>query len=439
MTAAAYVNGLQENGISATIKHFVGNDQEHERMGEDSIIAPRPLREVYLRPFQIAQRLAKPMAYMTAYNKVNGTMMSENIEILDKILRKEWKFNGIVMSDWFGTYSVSESINAGLDLEMPGPANWHNVDNVAHLVNAHKIDPRTIDRNATNLLTWVQKLAKLDPEIVYAAPSPEKTRTDDREADAKIARRLASEGIVLLKNENSVLPITGKRVAVIGPNAKTKIITGGGSAQLRPAWSSTPWQALVDSKPPGVELDYELGCYAAKFLPILGEEFTTMDGKSGFDLSHYNIENDQKAARPTCEEVWDNSEMFMFDFSHPDLDREYFTELKSRFTAPIDGEFEFGLTVTGKAWLWVDETLVVDNSKDQVRGTAFFNNGTVQKKGSIKIQKGKVSWYSIYAVHPPGEGFLLSGRHTYCAFSTILASSSMDPARAVLSMSTPYE
>jgi beta-glucosidase len=94
LIAAAYVNGLQAQGVSATIKHFVANDQEHERMGEDSIVAERPLREIYLRPFQIAQKLAKPWAYMTSYNKLNGTHCNENKWLLDTLLRKEWKHEG---------------------------------------------------------------------------------------------------------------------------------------------------------------------------------------------------------------------------------------------------------------------------------------------------------------------------------------------------------
>jgi beta-glucosidase len=101
--AAAYVNGLQEGGVSATIKHFVGNDQEHERMGEDSVIPERALRELYLRPFQIAQKDAKPWAYMTSYNKVNGTHVSENPVLLRELLRKEWGHEGLIMSDWYVT------------------------------------------------------------------------------------------------------------------------------------------------------------------------------------------------------------------------------------------------------------------------------------------------------------------------------------------------
>jgi len=359
-------------------------------MGEDSIISQRALREVYLRPFQIAQKLSKPWAYMTSYNQVNGTHVSEHKQLLQDILRKEWQHDGLVMSDWYGTYSVSESINAGLDLEMPGPARWHEPGLVNHLIMAHKIDPRTIDRNAGTILRWAQKLAKLNSDIVYAAPSDEKTRYDDKEADAKIIRRVGAEGIVVLKNENSVLPVTEKKVAIIGPNVKARVLTGGGSAQLRAAWSSSPWQGLEDNKPSGMDLEYSLGCAGAKFLPQLDESFTTVDGKKGFNLHHYKLEDGKQASKSGYDEVWDQSDMFMADFFPPGFGKDWFTELKSEFTSPIDGEYQFGLTVTGQGWLWVDDKLIVDNSKDQKRGEAYFGNGTEEVKGSIKVEKGKV-------------------------------------------------
>jgi beta-glucosidase len=97
--AAEYIRGLQENGVSATLKHYLGNDQEHDRMGANCVIGPRALREIYLRPFQLAQAYAQPLAYMTSYNKVNGTHASENKELLD-VLRKEWGFTGLLVSDW---------------------------------------------------------------------------------------------------------------------------------------------------------------------------------------------------------------------------------------------------------------------------------------------------------------------------------------------------
>ena len=121
LMASAYVNGVQSTGVGATIKHFVANDSEFERHTIDSVIDERTLREVYLRPFEMAIERANPVSVMSSYNKVNGTSASDNHELLTTILRDEWGFEGFVISDWFGTRSTIEAANAGLDLEMPGP------------------------------------------------------------------------------------------------------------------------------------------------------------------------------------------------------------------------------------------------------------------------------------------------------------------------------
>lgn len=366
-------------------------------MGEDSIIGERAFREIYLRPFQIAQKKATPWAYMTSYNKVNGTHCSESTRILKDVLRGEFEHEGLVMSDWYGTYSVSESINATLDLEMPGPTIWRNPTQVLHLLGAHKIDMRQIDTVAGNVLTWVQKLARLNPDLVYAEPSDEKTRWDEKDADAKLLRRLAGEGIVLLKNEKEALPIKNKKIAVIGPNAKTKVITGGGSAQLKAAWSQTPYEALVDNKPEGVEIEYAFGAITSKFLPQLDENFTTLDGKPGVNLAHYNLESGKQASKAFDEKVADTTDYMMADYAHPDkTGSEWITEVNAIFTAPIDGEYEFGVVVTGQGWLYLDDQLVVENVKGDY-GSAYFGNGTQEVKGSLKVQKGKQ--YKLKAVH----------------------------------------
>ncbi len=396
LIAASYVNGLQGGGVSATIKHFVTNDQEHERMGQDSIVSPRALREIYLRPFQIAVKHSRPWAFMTAYNKLNGTHCAENEWLLQQVLRKEWGHEGLIMSDWYGTYSVSEGINAGLDLEMPGPTNWRDQKLVSHLISAHKINTRQINKVAGEVLSWVQKLAKANEGLVYAAPSEEKTRMEAKEADSKLLRRLGTEGMVLLKNEKSVLPIKEKKIAVIGPNAKSKVLTGGGSAQLQAAWSQSPWEGLVANKPQGTQLDYSLGAQTSKFLPVLGEDFTCLDGSPGFDLRHYAVVDEKQASQPTIIDKWHTSDMLMADFYHPDLGKQWFTEIEAVLTSPIDGEYEFGICVTGKGWVWVDGEMIIDNSKDQVRGTVYFGNGTDEVKGRIKVEKGKVGCHTYF-------------------------------------------
>lgn len=358
------------------------------------------MHEIYLRPFQIAQKEATPWAMMTSYNKVNGTHVSESKDLIQGLLRKEWGYEGLTMSDWYGTYSVSEALNAGLSLEMPGPTIWRQPAMVQHLITSHMVDRKTIDARAREVLTWVQKLAKLNPDIVYAAPRPERTRdsASEREADAELLRRLAGEGVVLLKNDKEVLPVREGKVAVIGPNAKARVITGGGSAQLRSLWAVSPWDGLNANKPDGVDLSYSLGLQGAKFLPELDSDFTTMDGKPGFDLLHYAIDKDGNVAKqPTVVDWHDVSDMFLADFRYPGLGTHYVTEIQAKFTSPITGQYEFGLVVTGQGWVYVDDKLVVDNSAKQTMGTKYFGNGTVEVKGSVAVEKGKV--YNVRMVH----------------------------------------
>lgn len=282
---------------------------------------------------------------------------------------------------------------------MPGPTIWRGAHQVNHLMRAHKIDPRAIDNVAGEVLSWVQKLATANTDLVYAKPSKEKTRTEAQAEDAKVIRRLAADGSVLLKNSNEVLPLQkGKKVVIMGPNAKAKVLTGGGSAQLRAAWSQSPYDGLVDNKPDGVDLDYTLGAYTAKFLPILDQNFTAASGNVGFDLYHYALgdkEMDIEGKEPGHVEEWDTSDMFMADFALAALGSKWTTELKTSFTSHSDGEYEFSLAVTGQAKLWVDGQLVVDNTVDQVKGTSFFNCGTVEVKGSVKVEKGKVSLFLL--------------------------------------------
>ncbi|KAG5730447.1 putative beta-glucosidase I, partial [Termitomyces sp. T112] len=164
LIASAYVRGTQNGGIGVAIKHFVGNDKENDRMAYDSVISPRALREIYLMPFMLTEKNAKPWSMMTAYNRVNGTHVSENPYILNDILRKEWGFKGLVMSDWFGVYSVDTSLKAGLDLEMPGVNKWRTLDLVNRSIQSRKLTTRDIRSRARKVLELVQKCARGAPE-----------------------------------------------------------------------------------------------------------------------------------------------------------------------------------------------------------------------------------------------------------------------------------
>lgn len=174
-------------------------------------------------------------------------------------MRDEWGFNGIIMSDWYGTYSTAEAVNAGLDLEMPGLPRWRTPTLMSSSLGSRKILPSTLDTRAETMLRFVQKIAQANPDIVYGDG---KEGTRDSLELRRFCRRVAADGTVLLKNQGGILPIQGeKRIAVIGPNADTKVISGGGSAALKPSYVVTPWEGLVHNAPAGVELRYSVGSY----------------------------------------------------------------------------------------------------------------------------------------------------------------------------------
>ena len=161
----------------------------------------------------------------------------------------------------FGTYSVDLAINAGLDLEMPGPPRWRTPLLVGHMLSCQKVLDSALDERATHILNFVQRQARRNPDVVFG--DGEERSRDSPEARA-FARKLAAEGMVVLKNEANVLPVKAdkvKKVALIGPNVKDRVISGGGSAALKATYIVTPYAGLVDNAPKGVELKYELGCY----------------------------------------------------------------------------------------------------------------------------------------------------------------------------------
>jgi len=237
--AIAYISGLQSRGVGACLKHFVCNDSEFERMTISSVVAERPLREIYLKPFQMAVREARPWSIMSSYNKINGTWASENAHLLKDILKSEWGFEGFVMSDWMGTYTPN-IVGNGLDLEMPGPARWMGEYALA-AVQSGKVSETQIDDSVRRLLKVLVKVGAFDqPEL-----QPEQAL--DRAEHRRLVREAAAEAVVLLKNSNNALPLDVakiKSIAVIGANAESPAIIGGGSAMVTPHYVIKPIDAI---------------------------------------------------------------------------------------------------------------------------------------------------------------------------------------------------
>jgi len=251
--AVAYVRGVQSGGVATTTKHFVANDSEYERNSIDSVVPERALREVYLAPFEAVVTEAGAWGIMSSYNRVDETFMGENHRLLTGVLRDEWGFDGVVVSDWYGTRSTEAAVRAGLDLEMPGPGH-HYGDQLVEAVRAGDVDESLLDRAVRRLLLLLERTGALDDPL--DVPERELDVPDHR----VLVRRAAAESMVLLANDG-VLPLevaTLGSLAVIGPNAATAVIMGGGSAQLLPQHATSPLEALT-RRLPDCTMRYEPG------------------------------------------------------------------------------------------------------------------------------------------------------------------------------------
>lgn len=399
LLARAYVAGLQEEGVSGTIKHYVANDQEFERMSMSSEVAPRPLREIYLRPFELVLRPGPSnpdpsWAVMTSYNRLNGLHCSENPFLLTKVLREEWGWKGMVMSDWFGTYSAAESVRAGLDLEMPGPAVARG-SVLDRALSSEKAFERNVNDRVRNILELINR--------VQGSGIPEDAHEElvDTPEVRSLLRETAASAVVLLKNTSSLLPFSSssgiKSIAVIGPDAKNAVVSGGGSAALRPSYAITPFDAILEGAKEALGLDadsvkYARGGNAHKWAPLFGSELKRKDGKPGVDCRWFNedpVKNDE--AKPVLLSTSATTNMFLqdgLDLS-TGLNVDCWAEIGGTYTPEQASNYEFGLASCGYADLYVDGKKVVDNSTNPQPGELFFNSGSLEETGTIVLEGGK--------------------------------------------------
>jgi beta-glucosidase len=229
--AAAFVRGVQSRGVGATLKHYAANNQEHRRMSIDAQIDERTLRELYLRGFEIAVKEGRPQAVMSAYNRLNGTYASQNRWLLTEVLREEWGFEGLVVSDWGAVDDMVASIAAGLDLEMPGNPLTPAI--IVEAVEKGSLDETDLDRAVGKVLQLVKRLAAMK----------ERPKIDSLAANHELAREVAVESMVLLKNDG-ILPITAdhaRHIGVVGRLAVEPRIQGIGSSQISPPNVEAPW------------------------------------------------------------------------------------------------------------------------------------------------------------------------------------------------------
>jgi len=230
--AVGLIDGVQSKGVGTSLKHFAANNQEYQRSTISAEVDERALREIYLPAFETAVKKAKPWTVMGTYNKLNGTYNSENHRLLTEILREEWGFEGFVVSDWGAVHDRPDALKAGLDLEMPGPRKWR-VKAVIDAVRSGKLDESVLDEAVRRVLT-----------IVFKAAETVKGGSFDAVGHHALARRVAGDGMVLLKN-NGILPLKGqKHIAVIGRSAQKAYYQGGGSSHINPTRVDNPYEEL---------------------------------------------------------------------------------------------------------------------------------------------------------------------------------------------------
>ncbi|KAH9218724.1 glycoside hydrolase superfamily [Leptodontidium sp. 2 PMI_412] len=366
--ATAYINGIQARGVGATIKHFAGNEQESRRQSMNSNISERALREIYLKPFEIAVKAAKPWALMTSY-------MSKYL--IRDVLREQWGFKGLVMSDWGGTNSVEGSLLAGLDLEMPGPASQRKIPDIKAAIESGKLTEQVIDERVLAVLRLVKQAGK------FENPEELEEQAIDRPEDRALIRKAGAEGAILLKNENGTLPLRAKKVksiALLGL-AKECLAHGGGSASVNCHYMITPYEAFRSRLGNGVDLTYSEGAQTFRNLPPLKENVVGKDGKSGFTLSRFQTQDisgvpESVDSCPQGRWVSDGSPCVA-------------AKLESKFRPTVSGSHYLAFSSLGPATVTIDGKKIFDVTEYDDDAMRFHLGGSVQEQKQFHFEKGE--------------------------------------------------
>ncbi|MFI5956213.1 beta-glucosidase [Cryptosporangium sp. NPDC051539] len=404
---AAYVRGVQAGGVGATVKHFVANDSETDRMSVDVTVDDRALREVYLAPFEriVAEGV---WAVMAAYNAVAGFTMTES-PLLRSVLQEEWGFDGVVMSDWFATRSTAAAANAALDLAMPGPDSPWGAALVA-AVRAGEVSEALIDDKVERLLLLASRVGALDgvaPAVPVVDPAPEAEI-------AALSREAAARGMVLVSN-NGVLPLGPLRtLAVLGPNALNARTMGGGSASVSPTYTVTPLAGLSSALGDSVEIVSAEGCFPSEKLdPVPLEQIADpVDGTPGLRVRFLSA-----TGAVLAEEHRESGRLtYLGSFAGADASQVTSIELVARFTAPVAGEHLLGAAGVGPFRLTVDGHDVLDQVIDPPGPDlveAMMNPG--QAVSTVRLAAGQTAEITLTHLLPPGNTFPAAMLRLVCA------------------------
>ena len=361
--AVGYIKGVQSQGVSATIKHFLGNNSEFDRHNTDSIIDERTMREIYLPVFEAAVKEAHVGAVMSSYNLTNGLHMSQNKYLLTDVLKKEWGFDGLIMSDWSGTYDGVEATNAGQDLEMPSGLHM-NLETLKPAIEQGKVSLATIDDKVRRILGTAVRFGWLDRD--QTALSIPRYNPQGRQ----VALNAAREGITLLKNDGDLLPLSKSRIKsilIIGPDAFPAVTVGGGSAEVQPFAGVSYLEGLANypGNHPGSQFQvyYDRGVLSYSDLAN-ATNFTTSqkDGKAGLKAEYFdNADLKDTPVITRTEEHVDFGTAARLLFPEPTLSSRWTGYYSPQESGSYDIFVQTTREVGGSYRLYVDDKLVLDN------------------------------------------------------------------------------
>ena len=390
--ATAYVKGVQSKKVSACLKHFIANDTEFERHTSSSNVDERTLREVYLLPFEMGVKEGNSKSVMSAYNKLNNIYCSSHKELLIDILKKEWNFDGYVVSDWGAALETVENAHGGLDLEMPGPGNtWGK--KLLEAVTEGLIDEEIINDKVERILNIAEFSGRFD------SPENKLEKSNIRKSHNKLLRNVASEGMVLLKNEK-ILPLKKsaiKKLAVIGPNAKNSQIIGGGSASLKPHYQVHPFEALQERFSDDFSISFAEGARTNKYLPKLNERLFS-NSEDGFLVEYFDKEINKD--KLISSEVLKGNKFWVFEgFAKDIINKEERPSVIVRFSCDyspdVSGEHDFEIFGIGLGKLKIDGKVLIDNWNETTQGEAFFSFATAPKRNSIYLNKNETYKFEV--------------------------------------------
>jgi beta-glucosidase len=377
--AVNYVKALQSQQVIACIKHFALNNQEWRRTEINVTADERTMREIYLPSFEAAVKEGGVYSVMSAYNKVNGWWCSENKELLTDILKNDWGFKGVVVSDWGSTHSTEHAANNGLDIEMPD-AYVFVMDSLKKAIKDGKVKEEMINDKVRRILR-VKFMAGL-----FDSPVTPDTTVLTGEAHKKLALELAKESIVLLKNDGNILPLDlnkVKKIAVIGPNAATARVGGGGSSHITPYYSVSPLEGIKNLVGSNAEVIYAVGddLRSASLLPV-DKQFLKPANIQGQGLKAEYFKNPRLEGQPALTRIdavldfnWED------DPPAPGIEKDnYSVRWTGTLTPPISRKYTFYTASDDGVRLFIDGKKVIDNWTD---------HGTTVDSAMIQLVSGK--------------------------------------------------